>query len=133
MPDLADALRRAIDRVADPCSVAVGAPVGVGQLGLIEAVDVDDDGRVAVTLCTTSPGCIYAPAIAEGVRRELAGTPGVSEVTVAVDHSVVWTDRRVAAPARAVIDDRRRRARELGGLTPYVWVEAPGPGRRRGG
>lgn len=117
-----DAVLAALDRVVDPCSQAIGEPLGMREMGLVTAVDIDAGrGAVAVTMRLTSPCCAYGPALAEALRREVASLDGVGDVEVIVDHAAVWTPAAIETGAAARLDARRQRTIELSGARPHAW------------
>jgi ATP-binding protein involved in chromosome partitioning len=52
----------------------------ITELGMVERLDVDDAGRVAVTVLLTVAGCPLKDTIDRDVRRALAGVEGVTGV-----------------------------------------------------
>ncbi len=69
-----DALIAAIGTVYDP-----EIPVNIYELGLIYAIDIDDDGRVKVEMTLTAPGCPSAQELPVQVREALMAVPGVTD------------------------------------------------------
>ena len=60
-----DAVVAALDAVVDPCSNALGEPLGLHEMGLTSRVDIDDDAcAVVVTMRLTSQCCAYGPTMA---------------------------------------------------------------------
>lgn len=84
----------ALDDVIDPCSIAVGKPIGIASLGLVEACTVED-GDVKLVLCTTGPGCMMIGNLLQAADTRVRGVPGVREVEITVDTSVMWTPARI--------------------------------------
>lgn len=75
--------------------------ISIVDLGLVEAVRLDDDGRqVEVDLIPTFSGCPALGFIADDVRAALAGLDGVEEVTVTFVAQPAWTPERIAPAAR---------------------------------
>lgn len=75
-----EVIHSALRQVIDPelgCNIV--------DLGLIYGLDIQD-GRVAVQMTLTSPGCPMGSALAEGVRATLNRLPGVTGVEV----NLVW-------------------------------------------
>jgi FeS assembly SUF system protein len=61
-------------------------PVNIYDLGLIYAVDVADEGSVAVTMTLTTPHCPVAESLPGEVELRVAAVPGVRDAEV----NVVW-------------------------------------------
>ena len=64
----------AIGTVYDP-----EIPVNIYELGLIYAIDLDDDGSVKVEMTLTAPGCPSAQELPVQVREALMAVPGVTD------------------------------------------------------
>lgn len=120
------AVSDALDRVVDPCSNALGEPLGLHEMGLTSSVDVDDvSGTVAVTMRLTSPCCAYGPTMAVAAERELATVPGVKSATVTIDHSAVWTPAEILPAASMRLSVRRSHIIALSGVQPHDWSTWP--------
>jgi metal-sulfur cluster biosynthetic enzyme len=116
------ALNAALNRVVDPCSNAIGEPLGLVEMGLADDVDVDDStGTVTVTMRLTSPCCAYGPTMATAAEREIAALPGVRAATVRIDHGAVWTPGEITGTAADRLAERRSRTLQLAGVRPYDW------------
>ena len=61
-------------------------PVNIYDLGLIYAVEVDDDAGVAVTMTLTTPHCPVAESMPGEVELRVASVPGVRDCEV----NLVW-------------------------------------------
>lgn len=105
-PDEA-AVRAAVEGVPDPEL----PPVTLGMLGMVETVDVADDGSVHVELLPTFSGCPATEMMSRDVREALAGVDGVGEVTIRWRHTPVWTTERISA-------EGHKRLREFGIAPP---------------
>jgi metal-sulfur cluster biosynthetic enzyme len=115
-----------LDSVVDPCSNALGEPLGLREMGLATTVAIDDAaGSVEVTMRLTSPCCSYGPMMATAAERELAALPGVRSAVVRIDHGAVWTPAAIVGPAAERLAARRARTLELSGITPYDWSRRP--------
>lgn len=89
--------------------------VDVVALGLVRAIDVDDD-RVAVVLAMTTPTCPLAGLIAETAAVAVGERLGPAfAVRVTVDRSVRWS------PDDAEPDVRARFARRPSRLLGALW------------
>ena len=90
-----DALIAAIATVYDP-----EIPVNIYELGLIYAVEIDDDGQVKVEMTLTAPACPSAQELPESVRQALLVVPGVSGATVDTVWDPPWDPSRMSDEAR---------------------------------
>src|ERR1700749_3348860 len=68
-----DAIITAIATVYDP-----EIPVNIYELGLIYAVEIDDDGGVKVEMTLTAPACPSAQELPEQVQNAVLAVPGVT-------------------------------------------------------
>jgi ring-1,2-phenylacetyl-CoA epoxidase subunit PaaD len=99
---LAEQVRAAVAEVDDPEMPGVS----IVGLGLLESVDVDDHGCVAIGLLPTFSGCPALDLIATRVRDAVAAVDGVTAVHVAFLRSPVWSVDRVSADAETALADR---------------------------
>ena len=116
------AIDAALDRVVDPCSNALGEPLGLREMGLTSTVDIDESrGSVAVTMRLTSPCCSYGPTMALAAERELHAVSGVRSATVTIDHSAVWTPAEILSEASVRLGGRRARTLAIADVQPHDW------------
>jgi metal-sulfur cluster biosynthetic enzyme len=112
-------IERLLDHIVDPCSVAVGNPIGLLRMGIVEAVEVRGQD-VAIRLLPTFPGCLYTAVFAAEIDRRLGELvwPRAIDVQIVADGSV-WDEDRMAPGARQQLeqarDERRRRRAEIAG------------------
>jgi metal-sulfur cluster biosynthetic enzyme len=88
------ALLAQLDKVLDPCSIAMGRPISVRQMGLIDELSLTD-GTARVVLCLTDPGCINYAQIARYVTDALMELDEVDAVEVVHTIEKLWTPDRV--------------------------------------
>jgi metal-sulfur cluster biosynthetic enzyme len=96
----------ALNRVQDPCSVAAKRAMGLVDMGLIDRVDIDNEGAVEVFLRLTSPACYLMPYLESESLAQVSACPGVTAVAVHPDEGLDWSPDRIAAhlrPASATI------------------------------
>ena len=106
------AVREALDSIKDPCSISVGAPLGLIEMGLVTAVDVGDTGRVKVDIRLTSPGCMMGILYFDHeIKRRVGALPGVAAVEVGRTHDLNWSEDDISAGGRERL--RAVRARRL--------------------
>lgn len=103
-----------INGLADPCSVAAGDPVGLVDLGLVLAVELDG-GHVAVRVRPTFPGCMFVGIFEREIEAAVGSLAWCEDVAVEIDSSVGWTEEAIEPAVRERLERRRRRAR--GALT----------------
>jgi metal-sulfur cluster biosynthetic enzyme len=97
----------ALDGVVDPCSIATGAPITLGEMGLVQSVHIDGED-VRVVLRLTSPLCLQAGNILQAVETRLrAATNGI--VTCTIDPASDWMPQMMSNAAR----QRLRRLRPV--------------------
>jgi FeS assembly SUF system protein len=90
-----DALIAACASVYDP-----EIPVNIYELGLIYAIDIDDDGKVTVEMTLTAPACPSAQELPEQVRDACLSVPGVTDCEVEVVWDPPWDPSRMTEDAR---------------------------------
>ena len=90
-----DALIAAIGTVYDP-----EIPVNIYELGLIYAIDIDDDGRVKVEMTLTAPACPSAQELPEQVQEAIMAVPGVTDCEVETVWDPPWDPSRMTEEAR---------------------------------
>ena len=76
---LRQAILKRLSSVIDP-----ETGVDVVRMRLVEALDVDDAGRVSYTFRPSSPFCPLAVSLAIAVKTAVAEVPGVKQQTVQV-------------------------------------------------
>jgi metal-sulfur cluster biosynthetic enzyme len=111
------AVRRALEDVVDPCSVAAGTPLSLVAMGLVHSITMDD-GAVSIELLLTGPGCLYGGLFADAVRREVTALPGVRSVDVRLVTDDVWEPARMSEDARLALARTRSRTVELSRVRP---------------
>lgn len=115
-PNVTEAdVRDVLEGIVDPCSIAMGAPAGLVSLGLVRDVTIRPGAggdAVDVRICITEPGCLMGGLFTRTARERLAALPGVTEVTVDVDHSYLWEPGDMDATYRERLDAARARRLE---------------------
>lgn len=74
-------------------------PVNIYDLGLVYAIDAGTEGRVAIRMTLTAPGCPVADDIINDVRRKVAAVDGVTVVAVDLVFDPPWTKDRMSEAA----------------------------------
>jgi len=110
MPEAPQALREQIlqrlDDIHDPCSVAGGMPLGLGEMGLVESVEISASGDVEISLRLTSPFCEMIAFMKTEAIARVEALDGVRSVEVTGDAGLDWSPSMMSPDAQ-----RRRRAR----------------------
>ena len=65
-------------------------PVNIYDLGLIYAIDVDDDRRVDVVMTLTAPNCPMADQLLNEVHQKTNANEGVKEAKVKLFFDPPW-------------------------------------------
>lgn len=99
-------LRERIQSIPDPCSLATGVPLGIGEMGLIQSL-VCDGGKVTVRLHITSPMCMMAAYFMREIEQRLQPVEGVASVHVEFDQSLAWKPDDIQPEARQRLAARR--------------------------
>ncbi|MHB8620068.1 MAG: metal-sulfur cluster assembly factor [Chloroflexota bacterium] len=74
--------------------------INVIDLGLVYGADVDQEGRVTVTMTLTSPGCPIGPMVGEMVQDAVGPLEGVHEVNVDIVWSPPWGPHLMSEEAK---------------------------------
>jgi FeS assembly SUF system protein len=75
-------------------------PVNIYELGLIYAIELDDDGGVKVEMTLTAPGCPSAQELPEQVQNAILAVPGVTSCQVDTVWDPPWDPSRMSDEAR---------------------------------
>ena len=94
-----DALIAACASVYDP-----EIPVNIYELGLIYAVEIEDDGKVKVEMTLTTPSCPSAQELPSQVEESVRMVPGVTDVSVEVVWDPPWDQGRMSEDARLALN-----------------------------
>ena len=78
-------------------------PVNVVDLGLIYAVEVDDDSNVHVAMPLTAAGCSMGPFIAQQAEWAIADLDGVRDVNVEISFDPPWSPDRITEDGRKLL------------------------------
>ena len=75
-------------------------PVNIYELGLIYAIELDDEGGVKVEMTLTAPGCPSAQELPEQVQNAILAVPGVTSCQVDTVWDPPWDPSRMSDEAR---------------------------------
>ena len=87
-----------LDRIQDP-----EIPTSIYSLGLIYGIDIDELGRVVISMTLTSPGCPVAVELPAEVEMRVAALPGVSDVRVELVWEPEWDIGMMSEAARLTL------------------------------
>lgn len=79
-------------------------PVNIYELGLIYAIDIEDNGAIKVEMTLTAPGCPSAQELPEQVRQAVLSVPGVTRCDVEVVWDPPWDPSRMSEEARLAVN-----------------------------
>ncbi len=94
-----EAMINIIKEVYDP-----EIPVDIWELGLIYTLDIDDQGKVVVTMTLTSPACPVAESLPMEVQEKLLALPFVNDVELTLVWNPAWSKDRMSDVARMALD-----------------------------
>lgn len=81
--------------IVDPCSVALGRPLDLVDMGLIERIDVDS-GHVDITVVLTDAACAFYQDMQRQIRDCAGSVDGVRDVEVHIAPKL-WHPSRMRA------------------------------------
>ena len=90
-------IRNAIREIVDPCSIGIGHPTNLVDMGIIDRLEWNG-GKVVVTLVLTDPSCFFFKDIKRYITDVLLPMPGVDEVEIKLDPDKVWTPQLTGFP-----------------------------------
>ena len=96
---LTDGIVASLKTVYDP-----EIPVDIYELGLIYAVEIEDDGQVKVEMTLTTPSCPSAQELPSQVEESIRMVPGVTDVKVEVVWDPPWDQGRMSEDARLAMN-----------------------------
>lgn len=78
-------------------------PVNIYDLGLIYAIEIDDQANVAVTMTLTSPACPVAGSLPGEVEQAVAETKGVRSARVELTWDPPFTIERMSDEVKLLL------------------------------
>ncbi len=75
-------------------------PVDIYSLGLIYAIDVDNDGNVKIDMTLTAPSCPASDFLMEDIRMKLESIDGVKNVDVQLVFEPEWNQDMMTEEAK---------------------------------
>jgi metal-sulfur cluster biosynthetic enzyme len=95
-----------IQTIPDPCSLSIGVPLSIGEMGLLQSLTYEA-GRVTVRLQITSPMCTMAVYFMREIEERLSAHEGVQSVHVEFDHALEWKPEHITPEGRQRLAERR--------------------------
>jgi ring-1,2-phenylacetyl-CoA epoxidase subunit PaaD len=77
--------------------------INIVDLGLVDKVELNEDGTLTVDILPTFVGCHALPVIEGQIRQRLATLPGVKSVEVHTRYSPPWMVDRITAAGRETL------------------------------
>lgn len=93
--ELHDAVVAALKEIFDP-----EIPVNIYDLGLIYAVEVDDESDCTITMTLTTPHCPVAESMPAEVELRAASVPGIRDAEVNLVWDPPWDPQKMSDEAR---------------------------------
>lgn len=90
-----DDIHARLATIPEPCSLAMGSPTNLRDMGLIDSVTHGADGAVVVILCLTDASCVHFRSMQQYIRDEVSALPGVTSVTIGQTLDKLWTPDRI--------------------------------------
>lgn len=75
-------------------------PVDIYNLGLIYAIDLDDDGNLHIDMTLTAPNCPAADFIVDDARIKLESIEGVKSVDIRIAFEPEWNKDMMSEEAK---------------------------------
>jgi len=79
-------------------------PVDIWELGLIYSLDIDENGKVDITMTLTSPACPVAGSLPIEVQEKLLSLDFVTDVQLKLVWDPAWNKSRMSDEARMALD-----------------------------
>jgi metal-sulfur cluster biosynthetic enzyme len=117
-------VKRILNSIDDPCSVAAGCAAGIVEMGLVKVIEIGagaEGTAISVTLRATDSGCLMTGLFVSEARKRLAACPEVAHVRVTLCHADDWTEASMATAYRRRLEAVRARLRAArAGTLPAV-------------
>ena len=117
-------IRRLLDEIKDPCSVAASVAMGLNEMGIVKSVAVSNAGHVDIQLRLTSPFCEMIAYMTNEAVARVGALTGVTGVSVGHDAGLDWDHDMIAPEAQARRQRRLAALRELAAARRHVPVRA---------
>lgn len=111
--NLAREVWTSLGRVLDPCSRFNGSYLSFVDLGMVDAVEVTDDGVAHIRLLLDDPTCLYMAEIHREIHAVGLAVPGITGVELSLRSDELWTNERLTPAARARLAGRQPAGRRI--------------------
>lgn len=88
-------IRERVSAIPEPCAIAMGKAMTIGDMGLVEDIAFDD-GHARITLCLTDAACVHFQSMQRFIADVLIDLSEVRTVEVVQTLSELWTPDRMA-------------------------------------
>lgn len=99
--ELKENIMGALELVIDP---EIG--IDIVNLGLVYDIELDDEGKLLVTMTLTSMGCPLAGTIVDQVKRAVIDIPEVNNVDVSIVWNPPWGKEMMSRYAKIALGIR---------------------------
>jgi FeS assembly SUF system protein len=79
-------------------------PVNIFELGLIYAVNVDEEGHALVTMTLTAPNCPAAQSLPNEVKFKVEAMDEIQSVNVEIVFDPPWTPNKMSDAAKLTLN-----------------------------
>lgn len=79
-------------------------PVDIWELGLIYSLDIDNNGKIDITMTLTSPACPVAGSLPLEVQEKLLSLDFVTDVELKLVWDPAWNKSRMSDEAKMALD-----------------------------
>lgn len=88
------AIMQRLKTVAEPCSISMGCPTNIVDMGLVDKVEMGG-GAVKITMCLTDAGCVHFTGMQHYMRDALTDLDFVHDIEIVQTLEKLWTPDRV--------------------------------------
>jgi FeS assembly SUF system protein len=78
-------------------------PINIYDLGLVYAIEINDNNKVFVTMTLIAPGCGMGPVIATNAEYRIAEVEGVEDVEVEMVFEPPWNPDMVTPEGKLAL------------------------------
>ena len=75
-------------------------PVNIYELGLIYAIEINENGKVNIEMTLTSPNCPVAESLPKMVKENILMVEGVKDVDLKIVWDPPWTKDKMSEAAK---------------------------------
>ena len=112
MEQVEEEMRRELNAIIDPCSIAAGAPAGMIDMGLVREASLSRSSQhgyqAHVRISVTHPFCLMAGVFLNEVEKRLRSLPQIDQVDASIDSSTMWRPEMMTPEYRVQLAAVRR-------------------------